>query len=176
MIRAEYVEQATVTNWPLRIALVAVVIAVIALVLWGMWRGWQGRLRRQGDLPLPAVEGVGPWVVEVPGLMVGSSRAGDWLDRIVIGDLGVPSRGVLRCGPAGVWLDRIGARSVFIPVADLVAVRADRGVAGMVKEKGGVIVVTWRLGEAEIETGIRADDPTEQRTLLDGVMALVEQQ
>lgn len=174
MIPREYVEQAQVTNWPLRIVLVAVVIAVMAFVVWGMWRGWQGRLRRQSDIPWPAETGDGPWTISTPGLFLGTSRAGDWLDRIVIADLGVPSRGIIHGGPHGIWIEREGARSVFIPADAIVGGRRDRGVAGTVREKEGVLVLTWQLGEAVIETGFRADDSAKQRDLLNGVMAWVE--
>jgi hypothetical protein len=175
VIPREYLEQAQVTNWPLRIALVAVVIAVIGLVVWAMWRGWQGRLRRQSDLPWPAETGDGPWTIDAPGMFLGTSRAGDWLDRIVIADLGVPSRGTIHSGQSGLWIERIGARSVFIPAGAVVGVRLDRGVAGTVREKEGVLVLTWQLGESLIETGFRADDSAKQRDLLNGVMAWVGQ-
>jgi len=170
----QYVEQAQVTNWPLRIALVGVVFAVIAVIVWGMWRGWRNRLRRQSDIPEPAEQGPGPWDAQVDGLFLGSSRNGDWLDRIMVADLGIPSRAVFSWGPHGVWCDRIGARSLFIPCEAIVSVRRDRGVAGMVREKDGVFVVTWQLGEVLIDTGFRADDPHEQHALLDGVMGLVK--
>jgi hypothetical protein len=170
----QYVEQAQVTNWPLRIALVGIVVAVIGLVIWAMWRGWQNRLHRQGDIPAPAAVGEGPWQGRSAGLFLGSSRHGDWLDRIIVADLGIPSRADVMWGPQGVWCERVGARSVFIPRADIVSVRRDRGVAGMVREKDGVLVLTWRLGQTLIDTGFRADDPDAHHALLDGVVGLVE--
>jgi hypothetical protein len=175
VISSDFVEQAPVTNWPLRILLVGVVMAITALVLWAMWRGWQGRLRRQGDLPMPASDAPGPWQMAAEGMMLGTSSSGDWLDRIVVADLGVPSRSVMHFADSGVWIERIGARSVFIPSPQIRGVRLDRGVAGMVREKDGVLVVTWQLGDRLVDTGFRADDPATQRRLLDGVMALVEQ-
>lgn len=172
---SDFVEQAPVTNWPLRILLVGVVVAITALVLWAMWRGWQGRLRRQADLPMPAADAPGPWQMATEGMMLGTATGGDWLDRIVVADLGVPSRAVMHIADSGVWLERTGARSVFIPSPQIHGARLDRGVAGMVREKEGVLIVTWQLGDRLVDTGFRADDPTAQRRLLDGVMALVEQ-
>ena len=172
---SDFVEQAPVTNLPLRILLVLVVVAVVALVLWGMWRGWKGRQARQADIPAPEVAGpegaVYPLVVA--GQFVGSARHGDWLDRIAVHDLGVRSRGWARVGAVGIWFDREGARSVFIPAQDLQDVRADRGIAGTVRERDGVIVVTWQLGATRIDTGFRADDREDQVALLDGCMALL---
>lgn len=175
VISAEFVEQAPVTNWPLRILLVGVVVAITAWVLWAMWRGWQGRLRRQADLPMPASDAPGPWQMATEGMMLGTSSSGDWLDRIVVADLGVPSRAVMHVADRGVWIERTGARSVFIPASQMRDVRLDRGVAGIVREKDGVLVMTWQLGDRLVDSGFRADDPAAQRRLLDGVMALVEQ-
>lgn len=172
-VPTEYVEQATVTNWPLRVALILVVLLVIAWALWAMRRGWLHRKERQADVPAPA-DVPPPGVAlgtPVPGLFAGTGTHGDWLDRIVVHDLGVRSRAVLSYGPDGIWLDRVGARSVFIPAAAVVAIRADRGVAGTVRERDGMVVVTWRLGDRELDTGFRADAGADHRACLDGLMA-----
>ena len=71
----------------------------------------------------------------------------------------------------GVWIERIGARSLFIPAAAIEGVRADRGVAGTVRGKDSMVVVTWRLGDRVLDTGFRADVSTEHATVLDGLMA-----
>jgi hypothetical protein len=70
----------------------------------------------------------------------------------------------------GVWLRRVGARSVFIPSADLVALRVDRGTAGTVRAKDSVIVLTWQLGDRILDTGFRADESSAHADLLDGLM------
>ena len=172
---SDFVEQAPVTNVPLRILLVLLVIAVVALVLWGMWRGWKGRQARQSDIPAPAATGPDDIDVAlmVAGQFLGSARHGDWLDRIAVHDLGVRSRARACVSAAGVWFDRDGARSVFIPADALRDVRVDRGIAGVVRERDGVIVVTWQLGATQIDTGFRADDQEDQVALLDGCMALL---
>lgn len=171
----DFVEQASITDVPLRIALVGVVLVVIGLVLWGMWRGWRNRQARQADIPEPA-EVAAPgdaFTIRVPGQFIGSSRHGDWLDRIAVHDLGIPSRASACVGPSGLWFDRVGARSVFVPRADVRDVRIDRGIAGRVRERDGLVVVTWALGDATIDSGFRADDHREQEALLDGCMALL---
>ena len=101
---ARSAESAPVTQWLLRLLLVGVVIALIALVLFGMRRGWRARGERQSALPAPPVEGLeqatlGP----VPGVFVGSSSAGDWLDRIVVHYLGVRSRADLLARRGAYW-------------------------------------------------------------------------
>ncbi len=172
---SDFVEQAPVTNVPLRVLLVLIVLAVVALVLWGMWRGWKGRQVRQMDIPAPlraGPEGT-EYSLVVAGQFLGSARHGDWLDRIAVHDLGVRSRGRACVGAAGIWFDRDGARSVFLPAQAVLDVRVDRGIAGVVRERDGVLVVTWQLGATRIDTGFRADDSEDQVALLDGCMALL---
>lgn len=169
---ADYVEQAEVTNWPGRIGLVIAMLVLIALALWAMRRGWVHRQGRQSDVPAPADlppadASFGP---PVEGLFAGTGSNGDWMDRIAVHDLGVRSRATIAWGPDGIWLDRQGARSLFIPGTDIVGVRADRGVAGTVRSKDGMVVVTWRLGDRVVDTGFRADASADHATVLDGLV------
>lgn len=166
----EFTEQAPVTNWPLRLALVGVMVAIIALVLWAMYRGWRSRQQRQSDIPAPQLVHGDQDLDGAAGLYLGTSIAGDWLDRIAVHGLGVRSRARVSVAPGGVVLFRDGAPAFLIPAEDIRAVRTDRGVAGTVRAKDSVIVVTWQLGEAVVDTGFRADDSADHRTLLDGLM------
>jgi hypothetical protein len=175
VLAAGFTEQAEVTNWPVRIALVAAVFAIIAAVLAAMLRGWRMRQRRQADIPEPPAwddgdEASGPRAEGVSGLYVGTATAGDWLDRIAVHGLGVRSRADVVVSPTGIGIRRVGASSFFIPKADILGFRTDRGVAGTVRAKDSVIVITWRLGQREVDTGFRADDGNDHRTLLDGLM------
>jgi hypothetical protein len=43
-------------------------------------------------------------------------------------------------------------------------------VAGTVRGRDSVIVLTWRLGEAVLDTGFRADRGEDHAALLDGLM------
>lgn len=167
----EFVEQAEVTNWPVRLLLVGIMLAVISLVLWGMRRGWLARVRRQLDLPAPQPVQTEPSEQAVPGLYVGTAISGDWLDRIAAHGLGVRSRTVIDWSVLGISMYRQGAPSFSIPASDVLFIRADSGVAGTVRSKGSVIVITWQLGGREMDTGFRADDTTGHRTVLDGLMA-----
>lgn len=174
---AGFTEQAQVTNWPVRIALVLVMIAIIGAVLAAMLRGWRSRQRRQAEIPSPHAVPEDSDTSRsadhrgISGLYVGTATAGNWLDRIAVHGLGLRSRAVLDFSPAGITVEREGASSFFIPTADVIRVRTDRGVAGTVRAKDSVIVITWRLGEHEVDSGFRADDSTDHRTLLDGLMA-----
>jgi len=170
---ADYTEQAQVTDWPARLVFVLLILALIALALWGMRRGWVHRAARQTDVPAPPDSAPRGAVLSdpVPGLFAGSGINGDWMDRIVVHDLGVRSRATLAYGPAGIQLERVGARSVFIPADAIVGVRADRGVAGTVKSKDGMIAISWRLGDRVLDTGFRADAAADHAAVLDGLLA-----
>ena len=171
IIAEEFVEQAQVTNWPIRLALVAAMVAIIAVVLWAMRRGWQARIRRQADLGEPADATGEPTADAVPGLYIGTAFAGDWLDRVAAHGLGVRSRARLDFSDRGIAIYRDGAPSLWIPAGQVLLVRVDSGVAGTVRSKDSVVVVTWRLGDRDLDTGFRADDAAGHRTVLDGLMS-----
>ena len=170
---ADYSEQAAVTNWPARVGLVIVVLGLIALALWGMRRGWRRRQQRQAWIPEPAADPIDEARLSAPigGLFIGTATHGDWMDRIVVFDLGVRSRAGVAWGEDGVWFAREGARDLFIPADRIESIRTDRGTAGTVRARDSVIVVTWRLGDAVLDTGFRADDTSEHGTVLDGLTA-----
>lgn len=138
----------------------AAVLGVVPVAFALMWAGWRGRARRQADVPEPAAEpgedGLGrPWLAPVEGVYVSTVRAGDWLDRVVVHGLGVRSEAVLHSGTAGLWFSRTGARDVFVPAADLLAVRVESGIAGKHTIGEGLVVVRWRDGAVELDTGFR---------------------
>lgn len=160
-----------------RTLLVLVVVVAIAATLWAMRHGWRNRAGRQQDVAEPpAVPARLGRVIYGPvsGRYLGSVNAGDWLDRIVVHGLGVRSGAEAECAEDGLLLRRQGARDLFIPRGDIRAVRADRGIAGRVHERGGVLVVTWDLGGRLVDSGFRADVGDEQvalRGAIDSVLA-----
>jgi hypothetical protein len=161
---------APVTNWPLRLLLVGLVLAVITVVLWAMLRGWRRRADRHAHLPAPpslAPASADPATAVVDGVYLGSVIAGDWLDRVAAHGLGTRSRVTIEVRDDGVFLDRQGAPSVFIPSADLVGVRRERGIAGKAFEKGAVAVVQWRWGDLVLDSGLRPDRAEDAAALLE---------
>lgn len=167
---ADYTEQADVTNWPGRVLAVVITLALIALALWGMRRGWVRRQRRQSDIPVPQQDpGSLTFALAESGMFLGTSRHGDWLDRIAVHGLGVRSRATCHVGADGVWLERDGATDVVIPVTALVEIRIDRGVASTVRSKDSVLVFSWNLGDACVDTGFRPSTAYSQQLLLDAL-------
>jgi hypothetical protein len=58
---------------------------------------------------------------------------------------------------AGIALVREGSQSFFIPASDVTGIRVDRAIAGRAFEDDGIAVLTWMLGDVEIDSGFRAD-------------------
>lgn len=150
----------------------AVIIAVVLLMIWA---GWRNRLKRQADVEqLPEVpEAPGAALNTAEGQYVASTTAGDWLDRIAVHGLGIRTNATLAVYPHGVLFDRSGAPAVYIPAADLTAVRQDSGMAGKFVEKDGLLVLRWKLGTHELDTGFRTRRAADKTTLFESLQQLI---
>jgi hypothetical protein len=138
-----------------------------------MARGWRSRLRRQLDVPAPPVsDGTARVTQAVPGLYVGTTAAGDWLDRIAVHQLSDRATGELCLADDGVHLLRDGLPEVFVPRAALTGVTVEQSLAGKIVSTG-MLVLTWRLGAREVATAFRADDPAAHRTIVDALSEVV---
>ncbi len=145
----------------IRALLVVIVLIVFALALLGMRIGWRNRAARQSSLPA---------LVQVPtnlgtvrqgaasGLYIGSAFATSWQDRVVVGELGLRAAGEIALYESGAVIERQGQSAVFIPTDALIDARLAEGLAGKVVGAGGLLVLRWRLGDAEIDSAFRADD------------------
>lgn len=179
---------APVTSWPERVALTLLVVALFVVVLALMRWGWVRRGSRQTDIPpLPAVparppasdrdtEAGGVMTTDVPARYLGATRSGDWLDRVVVHGLGVPSAARVTVTSGGVWVVRDGAPDLFLAADQVAGVRHDRGAAGRVLEKDGVLVITWRLGDQLIDLGLRVRDAVAAESVRVGVAELTSPQ
>lgn len=139
----------------------AVLVVVIAVVIQLMMRGWRRRAQQQqellGDLPdMP--NRVGSASITTRGVYCGCTMAPAWNDRITAGDLGYRSKAVLTRYPEGILLERIGAKPLWIPRESITAIRMERGIAGKVVARIGILAIRWRLPSGlEIDTGFRAN-------------------
>lgn len=144
-----------------RVLLVLICVAVIVVAMLGMGWGWRNRLRRQAGLPrLPVVppELGAPVLPGLTGLYVGTTFATSWQDRVLHAGLGERAAGTVTLYASGAFIERDGAEPIFVPVAAVTGVRLAPGLAGRVVGAGGLLVITWRLGDALVDTGFRADD------------------
>jgi len=146
-------------------ALLAVGCLIVLLVaVRGLRVGWRHRFERQSSLPDPAAvpDDLGaPALAATSGLYIGSTFATSWQDRIVIGGLGDRATATIALYDAGVLIERAGADPVFVGMAWIVHARLAPGLAGKVVGAGGLLVIRWRLGEVEVDTGFRADDKSD---------------
>ncbi|OJX94358.1 MAG: hypothetical protein BGO96_15790 [Micrococcales bacterium 73-15] len=159
--------------------LAAAVCVLIALVALGaMWWGWRRRARRTGAGLAELTEPWEPFPADAPGglvvegIYVSTTTAGDWLDRIAAAGLGVRSAVTAYVDERGLLLARRGAPDVAVPARDLVVARRERGIAGKVADAGGLVVVRWRLGDRELDTGVRPRYSRDLDRLVDAVNAL----
>lgn len=150
-----------------RLLLGLLVLVCFVLCVLAMRWGWRNRQRRQAAylpaFPTPPAEVTAEFAADaarpaLTGVYVGTTTAGDWQDRIAVGDVGHRSRVTVRLSDKGLLLDRVGAQALWIPAESIVAARTDRALAGTVVGVDGLLVVRWRLGDHELDTGVRGDD------------------
>ena len=143
----------------------ALMALLIAFVIQLMMRGWRARGRRQAELigTLPDMPSqVGSATITTPGVYVGCSMAPNWSERITAGDLGYRSKAVLSRHPEGILVQRIRAQPIWIPTDAISAIRTERGVAGKVAARNGILAIRWRLPSGvKIDTGFRANNRDE---------------
>ncbi len=154
-------------------------VVILALLLAGayvaMWRGWRRRGAGQADLPqlpgpLPDAESLaGP----VEAVYVGTTTAGDWLDRVVVHTLGRRSPAAVLVTAAGITVGRGPEPALHIPTAAIRGVRVDRAGAHRVTRSEQLLVVTWSHAGRGLETVLRPRLRSDLGSLHNAVAALV---
>jgi hypothetical protein len=175
---AGYTAPQHVTRWGVRIALTGLTLFIIVLALLGMRRGWKNKAKRQAAIPAPApipASDAVALVDSVEGSYLASTSADQWLDRIVVHSLGVPSKALVTVRSDGIACEREGEPDFFIATSDIAAIRLDRGIAGEVYEAGSVLIVTWQLGDVLLDSGFRAQQTDSQIALATAIRTLLEQ-
>lgn len=138
-------------------------LAFWVLLLALMYLGWRNRANRQaarvGEFPSVPTELGAPVLAPTTGLYVGSTIAPSWQDRIAVGDIGFRATGEIARYERGILLERNGATPIWIPAESVRAIRTERGLAGKVMTRDGLLVIRWALPSGtEIDTGFRGDD------------------
>ncbi len=142
-----------------RILVGSALLALVPLVWWLMLRGWRAREREQRgglDLPEPAAAAEdGPVPGAVEAVYVSTTVAGQPFERVVAHGLGTRSAARVGVADGALQVLRRGARSFAVPAGDVVGASRRRGQVGkFVAGRGGLVVVTWRLGEVALDTGL----------------------
>jgi len=153
-----------------------VLTVVILLIIFGLiGMGWRNRLRRQaGTAPLPPV----PAELSVPSLSVtgqyvATTTEGDWLDRLAVHSLGIRTNAVVEVHDEGVLITRSGAPDIFVAADRLDGVRLESGMAGKFVESGGLVVLSWRLGDQPVDTGFRTRAASDKAPLVAALAAML---
>jgi hypothetical protein len=144
-----------------RLWLVLAIVAFFLLCLWGMYLGWRRKSRSQSAQvpPFLAIPGdAGEVLLESTGVYVATTFAGEWQNRVVTRGAGLRTGAIWRLHAGGVAVERGGAPDFWIPRAAITGVRRDAKIAGKVMGTDALLVLTWRLGDAELDTGFRGDD------------------
>jgi hypothetical protein len=154
-----------------RTASTTIVVIVILAALLGMLLGWRARQRRQSGLPTPdAVPAeLGTELLTLETFYVATTVADRELERIAVAGLGYRSRASIAVAERGVVLSLAGVPEVFIPAG---AIRgADRATFTIdrVVETGGLVRITWLLGDTAVDSYLRAGDASDSASLIAAV-------
>lgn len=147
----------------------AIVVIAILLILFALMAlAWRRRGRAQSDLPeLDAVPAdLGTALGSFAGLYLSTTPAGAPLERITVRGLGFRARTSVELFESGIVFntDRFIARESIVAI-ERATWTIDRGV-----ETDGLSVVRWALGERELESNFRLDEPELFRTAALGLV------
>ena len=165
-------------DWPRLFWTLGAVLLILAL--WGLLAlGWRRRARRQADIPAP-VPPPPPLPADLAepleGVYVATTRSGAWQDRVVVHTLGRRARVTAHATAEGVLLDRVGEDPIWLPADSITLVDNSPGIAGKVMGVAdGILVISWRLGNRLLDTGLRADDLDAQHDWIDAVRGTITQ-
>lgn len=135
---------------------ILVLILVVFVLMAVSWRR-RGARNPAGALGAPPAGVAASAVLE--GLHVGTTLAGQPLERVTVKPLGFRARGELAVRPDGVELRLDGSAPVLIPLTSIrsqsrATWTIDRGV-----EEDGLNVLTWALGDTELDSAFRMREP-----------------
>jgi hypothetical protein len=152
-----------------------ITVAFILLLLVGMFLGWRSRKRRQANVPRPhTVPGdVGAEILTLDLFYVSTTVAGEPLNRIAVAGLGFRARAYITVAQHGIVLFIAGEPDAFIPVADLRGVQRANVTIDRVVENGGLVMLSWALGDQLVDSYLRVPDPADTSALLSAIEQLV---
>jgi len=140
----------------------AIVVVVVgggaALAVWG----WRRRARRQAGVEsLPTSPSQLSAATPHAGKYVATTTAGDPYDRIAVRGLAFRGAATVSVTVDGVMIARTGEADVWIAAEHLVGVDRATWTIDRVVETRGLHLIRWRLGDRELDTYLRLDEPAE---------------
>ncbi|MFP7760503.1 hypothetical protein [Marisediminicola sp. LYQ134] len=154
----------------------AVAVIVLLVVLLGlMVLGWRARQRRQATLPQPASVPADPGaeLLSLEVFYVATTVSDSPLDRIAVRGLGFRARARVTVTDAGVVLAIPGENAAFLPAADISAVGRSTWTIDRVVERGGLVRVSWTLGDTAVDSFLRVADPDDPTELIDTIKTIM---
>ncbi|KAA9395086.1 ABC transporter permease [Kocuria coralli] len=157
--------------------LTAIVLGVFVVVLFAViGRSWMRRTRREeneGHLPeLPADLAEREPGAAVEGMYVATCVRGNHLARLVGHGLGVRTTARVFAYDDGVLYDRDGTQPLWVPRDEIDGFGTASGMVGKFVEKNGLVVLSWRLHEREVDTGVRTKTREGKAELLEAFSRL----
>lgn len=141
----------------------AIIVAVILLALSLMLVGWRRRAGRQADIgaPRPVPAAIGEASIRVPVLYVATTRAGAPLDRVAVHGLGFRARGEIAVHREGAVIAIDGREPWFVELGDVRGAGRATWTIDRVVEEGGLVMLAWTLGQAEVDSYFRVTDASD---------------
>jgi hypothetical protein len=151
-----------------------IVIIVILLALLGMFLGWRGRQRRQAGLPAPDAvpTELGTGLLALEAFYVATTVADRELDRIAVAGLGYRSRARVTVAERGVVLSLSAVPEIFIPAEAILGADRATFTIDRVVETGGLVRITWLLGDTGVDSYLRAADSSDSAALIAAVTSI----
>ncbi|MES2170050.1 MAG: hypothetical protein V4479_04925 [Actinomycetota bacterium] len=154
---------------------ITITVVILLLALLGMYLGWRARRRRQSalPLPLPVPADPGPTLFSAETLYAATTIAGAPLDRVAVRGLGFRGRATVTVVGTGVILGIAGTAEIYIPGADIRSVERATWTIDRVVEAGGLVCVSWKLGETDLDSYFRVTESTDPMPLVRAIEGLL---
>jgi hypothetical protein len=149
-----------------RLLLSLLVLVFLLILVALMYLGFRNRRRRQAAA-LPAFphvpvsytdpDAITTVLPRADGVYISTTTTASWQDRVVVGDYGFRANASLYRAADGVLIERAGSANMWIPQESIVDVRREKGLAGKVMGTDSLLVIRWRNGDVEFDTGFLGD-------------------
>jgi hypothetical protein len=153
--------------------LAAVTVAVMLLMWWG-WRRRTGRWAATITALPQAPAGRAPVFGPVEATYLATTPVGQVLERVPVRGLRVRTPAVVDVDRSGV-LVHAGSGDLYLPAPVLVGAGAADGIAGTAVGRGDLVMIRWRAGAEELQTGLLPRHDADRAALTEAVNALVAQ-
>jgi len=153
-----------------------IVLAILVVALGLMVLGWRARKRRQSTLPAPyaAPEVAGNEYGTFESFYVATTIAREPLNRVAVHGLGFRARCDATVTDSGVLIAIGGQPDIYIPLTDIREVQRATWTIDRVVEEGGLILIGWTLGDTEVDSYFRAEEPEAFLSALTSLRATTE--